>query len=338
MYVACWYNNHDIRIEDRPRPVPNSGEILLKIMSCGICGSDVVEWYRLPRAPLIPGHEIGALVAEVGASIKSYKPGDRLFVAPKVPCMKCNYCRKGLYAVCSSVKQRLPGGLAEFVVVPRALIKNGVYRLPEDISYDQSTFIEPLACVYKAQQFAALKKGQTVLVLGCGMSGLLHVKLAKAKYCHVIATDTNKKRLKVALKMGADAAIDASQNVAEQLHLKYPQKAEAVFLCTSAVPAIEQAWQCVGKGGLIVFFAVPGPGKNVNLPISDFWTKEVKIVTSYYCGPPDIEAALNLLSSKAIVVDDMITHKLPLQEAGRAFQLVLQGEDSIKVIITPHTD
>ena len=138
--------------------------------------------------------------------------------------------------------------------------------------------------------------------------------------------------------MGADAAIDASQNVAEQLHLKYPQKAEAVFLCTSAVPAIEQAWQCVGKGGLIVFFAVPGPGKNVNLPISDFWTKEVKIVTSYYCGPPDIEAALNLLSSKAIVVDDMITHKLPLQEAGRAFQLVLQGEDSIKVIITPHTD
>ena len=112
MYVACWYNNHDIRIEDRPRPVPNSGEILLKIMSCGICGSDVVEWYRLPRAPLIPGHEIGALVA-VGASIKSYKPGDRLFVAPKVPCMKCNYCRKGLYAVCSSVKQRLPGGLAQ---------------------------------------------------------------------------------------------------------------------------------------------------------------------------------------------------------------------------------
>jgi L-iditol 2-dehydrogenase len=198
MKVARWYNNQDIRIEEMPRPTPGPYDILIKVIACGICGSDIVEWYRLPRAPLIPGHEIGGMVVETGSSITGYKPGDRVFVAPKVPCLKCAYCRKGYYPLCTEVKERLPGGFAEFILVPAALVANGMRRLPDRVSYDQSTFIEPLACVVRAQKLAAIREGQTVLVVGCGMSGLLHVKLAKTKNCIIIATDINAKKLEYA--------------------------------------------------------------------------------------------------------------------------------------------
>ena len=183
MKVARWYNNQDIRIEEMPKPVPGPHDILIKVISCGICGSDIVEWYRLPRAPLIPGHEIGGVVVETGSSVTGYQPGDRVFVAPKVPCLKCDYCKKGYSSPLYGSQRTAPGGFAEYILVPGALVANGMHRLPDRITYDQSTFIEPLACVVRAQRLAAIREGQTVLVIGCGMSGLLHIKLAKAKNC-----------------------------------------------------------------------------------------------------------------------------------------------------------
>src|SRR3989339_621524 len=173
MKVALWYNNRDIRIEEVPLRKPGPKELLVKVIACGICGSDVVEWYRLPRAPLVQGHEIGAEVVAVGNLVNKYHPGNRVFIAPKVPCMKCHYCKNGHYPQCTEVKERLPGGFAEYVLVPEVLVENGTYLLPEKISYDQSTFIEPLACVVRAQRLAGLKKGDSLMVIGCGMSGLL---------------------------------------------------------------------------------------------------------------------------------------------------------------------
>jgi L-iditol 2-dehydrogenase len=336
MKVSVWYSNEDIRIEEVPKPKPGHKEILIKVISCGICGSDIVEWYRLPRAPLVQGHEIGAQVVEVGKSVTKYKPGDRVFVAPKVPCMKCDYCKNGHYPVCSSVKERLPGGFAEYILVPESLIENGTYLLPQNITYDQSTFIEPLACCVRAQQLAGVHKNQTVMVMGCGMSGLLHVKLAKAKHCRVIATDINRKRLEFADRMGADFTINAAENVPEQLVAKNTRPADIVILCTSAIPAVDQAWKCVDKGGVIVFFAVPHPDKKVTIPINDFWTRETRIITSYYCGSPDIVAAINLIESENIKVDEMITRRLALQDIAKGFQMVMAGKESIKVIIKPH--
>ena len=336
MKVSVWYSNEDIRIEEVPRPQPGDKEMLVKVISCGICGSDIVEWYRLPRAPLVQGHEIGAEVTEVGRSIRKYKPGDRVFIAPKVPCMECDYCNKGHYPVCSSVSERLPGGFAEYVLVPQALVDKGTYLLPENMTYDQSTFIEPLACVVRAQQLAAVGKNQTVMVMGSGMSGLLHLKLAKTRQCRVIATDKNRKRLEFADKMGADITIDAAKNVAEQLIAENRRLADVVILCTSAVEAVDQTWKCLDKGGVIVFFAVPPPGINVSMPINEFWTRETKIMTSYYCGPRDIEAAINLIETDTITVDDMITARLPLQDVARGFQMVMEGKESLKVIIKPH--
>jgi L-iditol 2-dehydrogenase len=337
MKVAKWYNNQNIRIEDLPTPKPGPQEMLVKVMSCGICGSDIVEWYRLPRAPLVQGHEIGAEVVEVGETIKKYKPGDRVFIAPKVPCMKCEYCRKGQYPICSEIKERLPGGFAEYVLVPQALIEHGTYRLTDSVSDDQSTFIEPLACVVRAQRLAGLLNNQTLLVLGCGMSGLLHVKLARNRNCRVIATDINPKRLAIAESLGAGLTINATaENVVERLLAENGKPVDVVILCASALTAVEQAWQCVDKGGVVVFFTVPGPDKQVTLPINEFWTREIRVITSYYCGPPDIVEAINLIEAGNIVVDDMITHRLPLMDIAKGFQLVLEGRESIKVIVKPN--
>jgi L-iditol 2-dehydrogenase len=314
-------------------------------------------------------------VFTVGKSVEKFKPGDRVFIAPKVPCMKCYYCRNGHYPQCSEVKERLPGGFAEYILVPEILIKNGTYLLPDNITFDQSTFIEPLACVVRAQKLAGVhpvrvsgcftnqdggikpttsetsswylrqesgdfsngvKKGQTVLVIGCGMSGLLNIKLARTKGCKIIAADINKKKLEIARQMGADITINVTDNIAERLIEENGKKADVVLLCASADSAVEQAWKCVDKGGVIVLFAVPGPNKKVVVPINDFWMKEITILTSYYCGPPDIVEAMKLIEWRHIVVDDLITHRLPLAEIVKGFQLVTDGRQSIKVIINPN--
>ena len=335
MKVAKWYNNTDIRIEDVPKPEPGRNEILVKVVSCGICGSDIVEWYRLPRAPLVPGHEIGGQVVETGESVSEFKPGDRVFVAPKVPCMNCYYCKNGFHPVCSNVKDRLPGGFAEYVLVPASIVTAGTYMLPDNISYDQSTFIEPLACVVRAQKLAAIQQGQSVLIIGCGMSGLLHVKLGKAKSCKIVATDINPQKLVYADRAGADDTIEAGANVPEILLARNGRKADVVILCASALSAVEQAWNSVEKGGTIVFFTVPGPDKKVEIPLNYFWTREVKILTSYYCGPPDILEAIDLLETGTVKVDDLITHKLPLDDILKGYRLVVEGRESVKVIITP---
>jgi L-iditol 2-dehydrogenase len=336
MKVSYWYNNHDIRIEEVPTPSPGPKEMLIKVISCGICGSDIVEWYRLPRAPLVQGHEIGADITEVGSSVKKYKQGDRVFIAPKIPCGKCFYCINGHYPQCTEIKERLPGGFAEYILVPEIFVEKGTYLLPDNITYDQSTFIEPLACVVRAQRLAGITTDKSVLVIGCGMSGLLHIKLAKAKGCKVIAVDINKKKLEIATRMGADVIIDAADDVTARLIAENGKKADVVLLCAGAEQALEHAWKCVDKGGVTVLFAVPGPDKKVVVPINDFWMKEMSILTSYYCGPPDIAVAMRLIESGNIIVDDLVTHRLPLADIAHGFQLVSDGQESIKVIIQPH--
>lgn len=336
MKVSIWYNNRDIRLRDVPMPKAGPKEMLVKVMACGICGSDIVEWYRLPRAPLVQGHEIGGQVVEVGEEVRNFKVGDRVFIAPKVPCMECDYCKNGHYPVCSSVKDRMPGGFAEYILVPKTIVESGTYLLPENISYDLSTFIEPLACVVRSLRLARVKEGQTVMVLGCGVSGLLHIKLAKLINCRVIAIDINPKKLEFAHKIGADHSLLADDTILEQLASIKQDKADAVFLCTSALSAIDLAWKCVDKGGVIVFYAVPEPEKTVTIPINDFWRKEIRIITSYYCGPPDIEEAIRLIETETIELEDKITHRFPLKDIEKGFQMVMDGRESLKVIIRPN--
>lgn len=336
MKVSLWYNNRDIRVQDAPVPEPGPGEVLLKVMACGICGSDLVEWYRLPRAPLVQGHEIGAGVEKVGAGVVDFKPGDRVMVAPKVPCLKCSHCRDGHFPQCSEVKERLGGGFAQYVLVPKLIVENGLYHLPESISCEQATFIEPLACVVRAARIGGAAEAKTVLILGSGVSGLLHIRLARLKNSSIAATDVNPQKLVLAGKAGAHFLIPGHEDVPARLVKQAGRKADVVMVCTGSLPAIEQAWRSVDKGGSVVFFAVPGPDLSVTMPINDFWTQEVRVLTSYYCGPPDIREAIDLLATGKIEVDSLVTHRLPLERIAEGFALLLDGKDAVKVIIEPN--
>jgi L-iditol 2-dehydrogenase len=304
-------------------------------MACGVCGSDIVEWYRLPRAPLVQGHEIGAEVVKVGEGVRAFAPGDRVFIAPKVACLTCRYCREGHHPQCTEVKGRLPGGFAEYVLVPRDLVERGIYRLPDSMSHEVATFIEPLGCVVRAQRLAGVHEGQTVLVLGSGMSGVLNVRLAKSCGATVIATDVSDRRLEFARRSGADLVLHASADVPERIVREFGRKADVVVVTTSALPAFDQAWRAVDSGGAVVLFAVPGPEKQVVVPVNDFWRREIRILTSYYCGPTDLTQAMSLIQNRQVAVEDLITHRLPLNDAAAGFALLLQGDASMKVIINP---
>jgi L-iditol 2-dehydrogenase len=336
MKISLWYNNKDIKIQEAEIPSPGPAEVLLKVMACGICGSDLVEWYRLPRAPLVQGHEVGAVVEKVGAGVRDFKPGDRVMAAPKVPCMTCRLCKDSHFPQCGEVKERLPGAFAQYVLVPGIIVQNGLYHLPRSLSFEQATFIEPLACAVRAARIGGVEEGRTVLVLGTGVSGLLHVKLAKSRNCFVAAVDINPKRLELAGKAGADILIPAGEDAASVLRKKTGRHADVVMLCTSAMSAVEQAWKSVEKGGSIVFFAVPGPEKAVSIPVNDFWTKEIRVLTSYYCGPLDIKEAMAQLAEKKIEVNSLVTHRLPIEEIAKGFSLMAEGTEAVKVIIEPN--
>ncbi|MCX6819127.1 MAG: alcohol dehydrogenase catalytic domain-containing protein, partial [Candidatus Aenigmarchaeota archaeon] len=193
------------------------GELLVKAMACGICGSDVMEWYRIKKAPRVLGHEMAGVVAE--SEDNPFKVGDRVFVSHHVPCGSCHYCLNGHHTACETLHKTNfdPGGFAEFIRVPEINVKSGVYLLPTNVSFEQATFIEPLACVLRAQKLANIKKGDTILVLGSGISGILHVQLAKFYGAKIFATDINEYRMKMAKKFGADYVLNAKENIPAKL-------------------------------------------------------------------------------------------------------------------------
>ena len=339
MRVAMYYSNKDVRLEWMPVPRIGPSELLLKVVACGICGSDTLEWYRIKNAPRVLGHEATGEIVEVGEGVERYRVGDRVFVSHHVPCNACRYCLSGHHTACETLHKTNydPGGFAEYIRVPRINVEHGVYLLPEDLSFEDGTFIEPLGCVVRGQRLACVQRGDSVLILGSGISGLLHVQLARVQEAgRVIATDINEYRLMVAKKFGADAVISAGENVLERLRqLNEGRLADRVVVCTGAMSASKQALQCVDRGGTILFFAVPERGVDISVPIAEFWRNEVTIMTSYGAAPGDLEEALRLIEGRKVNVHDMITHRLGLAETGLGFRLVADAKESLKVVIEP---
>ena len=340
MRVAMYYSNRDIRVEELPKPRIGPGELLIRIKASGICGSDVMEWYRRSKAPLVLGHEIAGEIVEVGEGVTQYKEGERVSASHHVPCNTCYYCLTGHHTVCETLRSTNfdPGGFAEFVRLPPINTDRGVYRLPAEVSYEEATFIEPLACVLRGQRQAGLKPGQSILVLGSGIAGLLHIKLARALgACRIVATDIHDYRLKRALASGADAAINAAEDVPARFRqVNDGRLADLVIVCTGAVSAINQAVKSVERGGVILFFAPTEPGVTIPISINDlFFRNDITLTTSYAGSPADHMTALELIRARTVQVKDMITHRLSLEETGLGFQLVVSGHDCIKVIIEP---
>jgi L-iditol 2-dehydrogenase len=342
MLAAVYYNNRDVRIEEMPKPESGDDEILLKVMASGICGSDVIEWYRVPKAPRVLGHEATGVIEKVGANVKRFKVGDRVFVSHHVPCNKCRYCLKGHHTACETLHKTnyFPGGFAQYIRVPRINVEHGVYRLPSGMSFEEGTFIEPLACVVRGQRLADVRKEDSLLVIGFGVSGILHVQLAKLKGLErIVVADINPYRLELARKFGADYAIDAKENLPQKLReVNEGRLADQVVVCTGATQAAFTALECVDKGGTILFFAVPEPSVKVPVPINQFWRNEITIKTSYGAAPNDLTESLAVLAQKKLNIKDMITHRLSLRQAAEGFRLMAAAGESLKVIIEPNRD
>ncbi|MGR3220285.1 MAG: alcohol dehydrogenase catalytic domain-containing protein [Candidatus Anammoxibacter sp.] len=340
MRVAKYYNNNDVRLEELPIPQTGDDELLVKIIASGICGSDVMEWYRIKKAPLVLGHEITGVIEKAGTNVKKFKVGDRVCVSHHVPCNCCQYCLNGQHTVCDTLRSTNfdPGGFCEYVRVPQINVDRGTFLIPEEISFEVGTFIEPLACVVRAQRIADIRPNDSVLVLGSGISGLLHIALTCASRTgRVIATDIDDYRLGMAKKMGADNVVNARENVVECLkECNANRLADVVIVCAGAPSAFEQALQCVDRGGTILFFASTEPGYNLPLPVFKIWKDGINLITSYGAGPKDITESIGILRSHKIGFSKMITHKLKLEESALGFQLVAGAKNSVKVIIEPH--
>jgi len=341
MRVAMYYRNSDVRLQEMPKPTAGPGEVLVKVVASGICGSDVMEWYRIKRAPLVLGHEIAGDIVEVGAGVERYHVGDRVFVSHHVPCNSCRHCLSGHHSTCDMLRTTNfhPGGFAEFIRVPKINVDRGVFVLPAEMTYDEAVFIEPLACVVRGFRMSRFEPGQTVLVLGSGIAGLLNIKLAKALGAgRIIATDVSDFRLDAAKRFGADAVVNGTEDVPALVRkANGGRAADFVIVCTGALQAATQSFKCIDRGGTILMFAPPSPGAEVVVPFADLWKDEVTITTTYAGSPKDIEQAIELIRSRRVHVTDMISHRFGLADAGKGFQLVAKAEDSIKVVIEPQT-
>ncbi|MFC1804844.1 alcohol dehydrogenase catalytic domain-containing protein [Candidatus Omnitrophota bacterium] len=340
MRTAVYYSNQDIRTEERPISKIGPGELLIKVEAAGICGSDVMQWYRIHRVPLVLGHEIAGVVEEAGEGIKRHKKGDRVTCAHHVPCGKCRYCLAGHESVCDTLRKTNfdPGGFCEYLRLPKINVDLGVLALPENVSFEEATFVEPLACVLRGQRLAGFKKGQSVLVLGCGIAGLLHIRLAKAMGAGlIIATDINEYRLKAAKMSGADKALLARDYSLRVLSgLNQQRLADLVIVGTGALPAIKEALDSVERGGTVLFFAPTENDKVVTIPFNRlFWRNEITLTSSYAGSPEDCKGALELIATGKIKVSDLITHRLGLTESVLGFKLVAEAKESLKVIINP---
>jgi L-iditol 2-dehydrogenase len=340
MRVAMYYNNKDVRLQELPRPKIGAGEVLVKIMASGICGSDVMEWYRIKKAPLVLGHEVAGEIAEVGAGVAGCAVGDRVVVSHHVPCNTCRYCLSGNHTACHTLHTTNfdPGGFAEFVRMPALNVDRGILRLPPEVSFEEGTFVEPLGCVARGQRVAGLQPAQSVLVLGSGISGLLHIQLARALGAgRIVATDISAYRLDAARRMGADVTLDAREDVPARLReVNDGRGADLVIICASAMSAYQQALKAVEPGGVVQFFAPTLPGVELPVPVNDFWRNSITLLPSYGAAPADLAIALDLIRFGRVKVREMITHRLPLEEAGAGFQLVAEARESIKVILLPH--
>ena len=231
-----------------------------------------------------------------------------------------------------------PGGFAEYIRLPAINVDRGVFLLPDEVSYEEATIIEPLACVLRGQRLAHTQPGQSVLIIGSGIAGLLHIQLARAlgTGC-LVATDITDYRLEAARQLGADAAIPAKEDLPSRLRqVNQGRLADLVIVCTGATSAIAQALQSVERGGTILFFAPTTPGVTIPISVNDlFWRNDITLTTSYAASPADYTTALELIRAHRVDINRMITHRLGLADAGSGFQLVTEAQNSIKVIIEP---
>lgn len=344
--AAVFDRDGGVAVRDVPLRPLDAGELLVRVRACGICASEAMPWYARAKAPFTLGHEPVATVEETGGRARGIQPGaspfragERVFVHHHAPCLTCRACRRGDFVQCATWRAtRLdPGGVSQFAVVPRPNVEADVLRLPDTLDDDVGTLIEPLATVVKSMRRAGMRRGDTMLTIGLGVMGLLHVILARKRGAQrIVGTDFVASRREAALAHGADAAFDPDdpalpRRVSEALGA---EGADIVIVGPGGARAIDQATRCVAPGGSIVFFTPLPPDERWAMPQNELYFKDVTIANSYSAGPDDTREALALLTA-GLPVASLITHRFALDDAAAAYATVARATDALKVIVYP---
>lgn len=329
-----------VAVVDLPRPVPGAGDAIMRLVTAGICGSDLLDWYAARKTGTVLGHEVAGEIVEVGKDVRSFSPGDRVVPHHHAPCMECGFCRAGRFVHCPSWRlSRLdPGGMAELIRIPAENLEHDTLAIPEGVSYDAAGWTEPLATVVKAFERGRFEPGQSVLVIGLGSAGQLAVRLAAARGASVIVgADRVASRIAAGRRSGASDAIDVRREALASgaLRASAGKGFDFVFAGPGKAEVVREAAQAVAPGGTLLLFTMAPPEETVALSPHDLYFREVSIIPSYSCGPADTRQGLDLIASGSVVVEDLITHRYPISRAVEAFARAREPEGCVKVMLHP---
>lgn len=330
-----------ISVDDVQKPALKSGEILVQMHACGICGSDLEKVYGQYGQPSMRlGHEPAGVVVKVGPGVDEFARGDRVFTHHHVPCYDCHYCSHGNETMCKKYSETnlSPCGLSEEYVVPAWNVAHGgVLKISDSLSFEEAAMIEPLACCVRAWNKYGYQKGDSVAIYGVGPTGMMHVMLAQAKgFSKIFCLDVNGFRLDFAKKFNITGAIHSADENRKQKILDETgsRGVDVVIVATSSLKALEDAIDVVRKGGAVMMFGVPTKGATMNLDMSRVYSKELTLVTSYAASDADTREALDLIESGQIAARQLITHTYPIDETQKAFDHARTGDNAMKIIVT----
>lgn len=337
MRVARYYDFGDIRVEESARPAVGDSDILIRASACGICSGDIMPWYLKRKAPLVLGHEPVGIVEQAGSAVRGFKRGDRVFVHHHAPCFQCAACRRGEYVQCATWRATniVPGGMAEFFLVSAANQRD-THRLPDSIADADGVLIEPAACVVKSLRRSGLKADESILIIGLGIMGMMHVKLARHLGAGtIIGADLFHSRASRAIELGADHGIVVEgDNLVEQVReITNGAMADVVIVGPGTSRAISAGIAAAGKAATVVQFTSTPPDDELLVKPHDLYFNETRLVPSYSCGPDDTREALSLVERGVINARELVTHRFPLAQIEQAFATA-QKPESLKVIVT----
>ena len=335
--AAIYYAPGDLRLEEVPLPPLGRGEMLVRITACGLCPGEVMDWYMARKAPVPLGHEPVGEVVEVTDGV-AFRPGERVFVHHHAPCLTCRFCRRGDFVHCATWRPRrlLPGGLATYAIVQAPAVASDVVRLPEGLSDDAATFIEPLACVVKSVRRARVREGDRVAVIGLGVMGMLHLLVLRASPTpgQLLAADRVPERLARGVGL-ADIVIDTSRApLPEAVARATNGGADVVIVGPGTVEALEAGRMTVAPGGTLVVFTPTPPDVVWPIRMHEVFFNETTIVPSYSAGPNDTREAVRLLAG-GLPVEPLITHRLPLADTREGYDLVRAAGPALKIVVQP---
>lgn len=338
MKAVLYYAPDNIIVEDMPVPKIGAHDILVKMQACGVCGSDLMEWYLKTRAPLVLGHEPAGVVAKTGSQVHGFEVGDRVFAHHHVACLTCYYCRHGAYTLCEQfAKTHLePGGFAEYFKVPAPNLQKDTLRLPHELTFEEATFIEPVGCCLRALSKCHVQVADSAVVLGAGPSGIILGMLLRAfGASQVIAVDFIDYRLKAAKRLGADLTVNPeTESLIDVVKEATDGRgADTVIVTAPSINAYLVGMQLCRKGGTLCLFAPTQPDEFMRLTPNSLFFSEIKLVSSYSTSHVETRAALKLIQTRRIDVRKLITHRFPLPETAHAFEMAARNKECVKVVV-----